>query len=469
MKKLEGGYPPLKIRALPAPPPWQKAVGVGLLAVGVAMGSGELVIWPVLTVQHGLNLLWFALLGISAQYIVNQEVARLTLATGEGFFTASARISKWFAPFWALSVVLLYVWPGWASAVGTMLAELFGVGSYLAWAYGALGAMVCLTLLGRTAYRMLEGALRGIVPAFFLMLVTVTVANAKFADWNAIGQSIFSLPNWRAVDASLLLSAIVFSGAGGMLNLCVSLWYRDKQLGMVKYGGKIENPITGKEEAVPAIGATFTPTAEALTRWRGWMRFVYADQGVIFWFLGFLTLALLSINAYIVLVPLGLTPEGISVATAQAEIFGRHWGEVGKILYLAMASLMLFSVMWAVVDVLARTVSDILYTNANAGPFMRTLRGLRNCSMSRMYYAAVIAVVLVGAALLPYKQPLTLLTISAVLGGFTMAVYTPLLFYHNNFRLPKPLRPGLVTNIGLIAASLLFIYFAARVIGQLFA
>jgi hypothetical protein len=66
------------------------------------------------------------------------------------------------------------------------------------------------------------------------------------------------------------------------------------------------------------------------------------------------------------------------------------------------------------------------------------------------------------------KQPLGLLTISAVLGGLTMAIYTPILIYLNNYKLPKEIRPSAFTNIMMVLISLFFLYFAIKVIQQQF-
>ena len=82
-------YPALQKRDLPAPPHWSKAIGVGVVVMGLAIGTGELILWPHLITKHGLGLLWLALLGIIFQYFINQEVARHEIATGEGFFTTS--------------------------------------------------------------------------------------------------------------------------------------------------------------------------------------------------------------------------------------------------------------------------------------------------------------------------------------------------------------------------------------------
>ncbi len=458
-------YPPLERRDLPQPPSWRKALGVGVVVMGLAIGTGELILWPHLITKFGLGLLWLALLGILFQYFINQEVARHALATGEGFFTSSARVFSWFAPFWFFGAILLYIWPGWASAIGTTLKELFGFGGHYAWSFATLGLVLLFTFSGRVAYVVLERTLKIIVPVFFLMLLAISFFNLSAENLREAFAGLLNFGGIPAgIDINVLLGAIVFAGAGGMLNLCVSLWYRDKQAGMGAWSGRITNPITGKPEAVATTGYVFEPTPENMKRWKGWMRFVRIDQGVIFLLLGFITLFLLSVNAYVVLTPRGLVPEGLQVAVVQAHIFGEQWGLFGFKLFLVMAFLMLFSVMWTVLDALTRITSDILYVNSRVGPFSRFLRPLRSVSVSHLYYITIVLVVLIGAFLIPFKQPLTLLTISAVLGGLSMAIYTPFLIYLNNTRLPRELRPSIATSIILGIISLFFLFFAVKII-----
>ncbi len=462
---MEHRYGTFETRELPEPPHWTKALGVGVVAMGLAIGTGELILWPHLVTKFGYDVLWAALLGITFQYFINQEVARHAIATGESFFTSSSRIFRWFAPFWLLSAILLYVWPGWAAAIGTTLRELFGFGTYIEWALVSLVLVLALTFAGKIAYRLLERSLKFTVPTFFGLLVIASFFNLKSADFSNMLTGITRFgyfPN--GIDVGVFLSAIVFAGAGGLLNLCTSLWYRDKQTGMGKYVGRIINPITGKEEAVSFSGYQFDTHKENISKWKRWMNFIRIDQGVIFWFLGLLTLILLSMNAYATLTPKGLVPEGLDIAVVQAHIFGDMWGLAGFRLFLIMAFLMLFSVMWTVLDAFTRIVSDILYVNSHTGPFKRYLSWVEHISVHKLYYTSISILVVASAILLPLQQPLILLSISAILGGLTMAIYTPILIYLNNTRLAKPLRPGIFTNIAMVAATLFYWYFIIQLI-----
>jgi len=462
-------FPRLEKKEMPRVPSLGKVIGVGIVVMGLAMGTGELILWPHLVTKYGIHFLWFAIVGITAQYFINHEIARYTISTGESFFTASGRILKWSPIFWFFSAILLYIWPGWAGAIGTTLRELFGFGTYLGWAWATLGLVLLFTFLGKIAYIVLEKTLKIIVPTFFVMLVGITVLNVGAEHWREVlfgFSNIGTIPN--DIDINTLLSAIVFAGAGGMLNLCVSLWYRDKKVGMGLYAGRIENPITGKEEAVSASGFTFDMTDENLLRWKKWMRFMRIDQGIIFLLFGAITLVLLSVNAYAVLTPMGLIPEGFDIAVVQAHIFGAQFGEFGFMLFLVMAFLMLFSVMWTVIDALTRMISDIIYTNARIGPLQNIFLWAKDISIGKLYYGIIVLVVLLGAILVPMKQPLSLLMISAVLGGISMAIYTPIIIYINNKKLPKELRPGIVINLIMASISVFFIFFAIRVVVEQF-
>ncbi len=462
-------YPPLESKPLPAPPKWWKAVGVGVIVTGMAMGTGELVMWPHLATQYGLAILWFALIGITLQYFINQEIARLTLATGESFFTASSRFFRWSPIFWFISAILLYMWPGWSSILGTILRELVGFGNYVAWAWFSLGLVAIIVFTGKKAYQVLEKSLKVIVPIFVVILLYISFLNLT---WTNIGEAISGLFSFgyipKGIDINLLLGAIVFAGAGGMLNLCVSLWYRDKQAGMSAHGGQITNPVSGKTHSVNVNGATFPETDENRRHWQGWMRYIYIDQGVIFWLVGLITLVLMSLNAYVVLQPLGITPEGTNLAVTLSHIFASQLGVLGAKLYLLMAYLMLFSVMWTIIDALSRILSDLIYTNSREGTLTGWFAWGRRWDIHHLYYGIILIAILAQAVLLPFNQPLTFLLISSVLGGFSMAIYTPILLYYNNRKLPKIARPGLVTNVVILGAFIFYAIFAILTIVNLF-
>jgi hypothetical protein len=61
-------------------------------------------------------------------------------------------------------------------------------------------------------------------------------------------------------------------------------------------------------------------------------------------------------------------------------------------------------------------------------------------------------------------QPFILFLMGAVLGGFTMAVYSPMLLYMNTKFLPNGIRPSTFIKVGLGIASAVYIIFSIVVI-----
>ncbi len=70
---------------------WQ-LTGPGAVMIGLAIGSGEMVLWPWITAKFGTEMMWPAALGVFLQLWINIEVGRWTVATGESAFTGFARI-----------------------------------------------------------------------------------------------------------------------------------------------------------------------------------------------------------------------------------------------------------------------------------------------------------------------------------------------------------------------------------------
>ncbi len=459
-KKLIGLFDNLEERPLAKPPSWKKSFGVGVVVMGLAIGTGELIMWPHLVVKYGLGVLWGAFLGILFQYFINKEVARLLVYSGESFFVTTIRLFPYFGLLWISLALFLYIWPGWAGAIGTALAELFGWGSHIFWARVSLVLVLLLTFSGKIAYQILEKSLKIIVPVFFGLLVIISFLNLSTElVWKGIkGVISFGyLP--KNIDLGMFLGAVVFAGAGGLLNLAVSLWYRDKGFGMASYMPKIENPITGKPGTLPSKGYKFSLSPQNLRSWKKWMTLVQIDQGIIFLGLGFLTLFLLALNSFAVLSPLGKVPEGLQVAVVQAEIFGQRWGKIGYNLFLAMSALMLFSVMWALIDAVVRIVSDNIYMLSRTQPFSSFLLPLRKLSLSWLYYFTVLIFVLFAFLLLPLKTPLLFLRFASILGGAVMGFYVPLILLINNLSLPSSLRPSLLTTFFLLFSSLFYLGF----------
>lgn len=86
----------------------KKVIGQSVLLLAGSIGSGEFVLWPYISTQTGLALVWLATIGILTQYFLNMEIIRYTLATGETAVTGFTRLWK---PWGWLFIIMAVVVP----------------------------------------------------------------------------------------------------------------------------------------------------------------------------------------------------------------------------------------------------------------------------------------------------------------------------------------------------------------------
>ena len=100
---------------LPEPLPMKKVIGPSVLLLAGAIGSGEYLLWPYITSQVGLVLVWLVIAGVGTQYFLNMEIERYTLATGETAVTGFTRLWKPWGLLFIVMAVGAWMWPGWAT------------------------------------------------------------------------------------------------------------------------------------------------------------------------------------------------------------------------------------------------------------------------------------------------------------------------------------------------------------------
>src|SRR5687767_1495798 len=90
--------PPLEVADLPERTlPFWKMTGPGAVLVGLAIGAGELLIWPRITALYGATMIWAAALGVMVQLVINIEIGRWAICTGESMYAGYARVWRGFA------------------------------------------------------------------------------------------------------------------------------------------------------------------------------------------------------------------------------------------------------------------------------------------------------------------------------------------------------------------------------------
>ena len=472
--------PSLKEADLPTrKKPLVKMMGPGIVMAGLAIGSGELIMWPWITSIVGAQLLWAAAIGIFLQLWINIEIGRWSIVTGESPFTGMVRVIKTIVYVWVFMIVVGKFLPGWARETGIALRDLiFGPGhSSPPWAWTALVfAAVAAILFGpKVIYKAVERSIMFLIVVIVVGLIYVVweigSMDLFMAMWDGV-TNIFDFPDFPvpvfADDGSIrdelsfsrFFGAVVFAGAGGLGNLYYAYYLREKGIGMGARMPTLMSAAHKHETKEMDTGFLYPETEENQKRFRDWFRYVVTDQVLFFWLLGSVTMFLFIFGALAVLHPIGLVPDRGSLVWDLASILEESMGTSGRYIFLVVGMAALFSTQLGGVDGGSRIFSDLLHTNFKFGKWFK---------LEQWYLILVSTTMIIGTFSVWFFEQydiagLDFLFISALIGGFAMAVYVPLLLYMNLTYLPKSARPGWINIFFMVIASAMYIGFAGYTI-----
>ncbi|MFQ5526961.1 MAG: Nramp family divalent metal transporter [Thermoanaerobaculia bacterium] len=420
---LSRNLPAVEIRDLPEPRPLWLLLGPGVIILATSLGSGETYFWPGITMKYGFTLLWPALIAFSLQYVLNTEFARYTIATGETVVTGFTRLWRPLAWFFLAAATLPWLWPGWS----------MGGASALSWVVDGrpeLIAAISLIVTGvalsgtRVVYQAVERIEKALLLYIVIAVGIVCITVVGGDSVRALGEGLTTVPTSLPPDLSFstLLAALAFCGAGGSINLAVSHWVRDKDMGMAAHVPRVTSPLTGAEIPVGAEGYFFEPTDGNLERWQGWWRVTRREHMITFLGMGLIGLILLMLASHSLLYGRDL-PFGLEMLQAEGEAIGqRTAGGMTIAFYLAVAAVFFTSAV-GVLDHVARLSADILKMN------VVSIRGSRSryLSESALYFVflwLMIAFALVVLFVGNIRDAPTLLQIAGSLSGIVMFVYS---------------------------------------------
>ena len=464
------GLEPWARAELPAPPSTQGfkifgVIGPGVILLGSAIGSGEWLIGPAAFVQYGLALLWVTSVAVFFQTVFNTELVRYTLYTGESVFTGFMR-TRPNKHFWAGAYTVLYFlqngWPGWAGATAGAIfflgagragtgadaraLHLIGIGAYLA-------CVLILVLGGRRIERTLEILNWILVIGILGTLGALCLAFAEperfgaaavgFAGYDTVTESFRFLP--AGADWFLIGAFAAYSGCGGVTNITLSNWARDKGYGMGQVVGYIPT-LVGHRVRLAHTGSVFEPDAAALERWRAWWRIVRADQWGIFFPGALLGMALPAI-LYTALIPRGTDIRGLAIASELARSLSERAGPAMAVLLALVSVWILFKTQLDILEATVRSLTDMLWS-ANL-----RISALHGGDVRRVYFGVMAVVVVWGVIAIGLSQPIVLLQVSANVAGFVLALAALHLLYVNTTLLPPELRPSRARQAVLVAMS----------------
>lgn len=475
-KEAQSGLAPWSMAELPAPPiargmKFLGIIGPGAIILGTSIGSGEWLLGPAAFVKYGMSLLWVTSVAAFLQTVLNTELIRYTLYTGEPALIGFMR-TKPHATFWACFYSFLYFlqvgWPALAGAAAGAIYYLFtgelagtAHASTVYWiGAGAFIACVLILLSGRHIEHTLEVLNWVLVVVILGGLTLLCLFFASGTRWVEAGFGLFgfSVPSGRfaffppGADWFLIGAFAAYSAAGGVVNLTLSNWARDKGFGMGKVVGFIPAAIGGQAIPLAHTGSTFRITTESLARWRGWWRIVQIDQWGVF-FIGALLGMGLPAVLYTSFLQTGEDIRGLAVATALADAMSAQSGPAIGFLVALMGVWMLFKSQLDILEGTVRAVTDILWTGSDH------VRGWAKGEVRLVYYSVLAAVVTWGLIALGLAQPIILLQLGANIAGVVFVISAPHILYVNMKFLPKELQPPLWRRVALVAMALFYVFF----------
>lgn len=454
-------------RPFPKPIPLRKLIGPSFVILALGLGSGEVILWPYLTSNYGLGIVWGALLGITFQYFINMEIERYALVKGESVFVGIAKLWKG-APYWfILSTFIGFGLPGIIAAAARVFGSVIGVEQY-EWLAIVLLLIIGLILsTGKTVYGLMEKLTRAIILLGVPLVLLLAILLSAKADWMALASGLVGrgdgytfFPEGLAI--ATFLAAFAYSGAGGNLNLTQSIYVKEKGYGMGVYAMKLSGLFhkKGDHEEVRLEGVNFDDTPQARERFLVWWRRISVEHAIVFWFIGAVSILLLSLLAYVTTFGMEGNVEGIDFVLNEGAAIGSMVAPIIGTFFLLVVSVMLFQTQLGVMDSTSRIMSE------NASIAYMRLRNKTSVPLSRIYYLFLWGQIVFGIVLMLFglSEPKFLLVLAACLNAVAMFVHIGLVSLLNFRSLPTFYQPGLTRRLLILGIFLFFGVFSSVVL-----
>ena len=437
--------------ATQAPPAnWRatlKYLGPSVIISATIVGSGEIILTASLGAAVGYVMLWWVLFSCWSKSILQAELARYIVLSGDTYLRALNRIPGKIpgprVPFsWPIVLGLI----GFATGLTGLGGLIGGAGQAVViffpdlnplLAVGVLAALAAV-LLASGSYRRLEQVMLLFVITFTLLTVTgaLLMQGTQFATRvdDVVAGFQFEFSTSFAV---LALAAYGYTGVNSGEISAYSYWCIEKG-----YPARI-----GRYDGTPAWHA----------RAQGWLRVLRADIWITLVILTCATIPFYFLGAG-VLHAMGQQPEGRETITALSHMFTETLGPWSLWLFAVGAFSILYSSSIAGVAAGARYVPDYLI---ELGFISRNRLDLRY-GIIRLY---CVIVPFIGLGLYAgFQRPVLMVMIAASYAAIMLPVQSGITLYLQAKRLPAEVRPGPLAKGLLVATFCLQTFLALAVV-----
>jgi manganese transport protein len=426
----------------PPPPSVLQAfrrIGPGMVLAASIVGSGELIATTTLGAQVGFAALWIILVSCAIKPVVQGELGRYTIATGETGLEGFNRMPgprlgvSWLVWAWAvtLALVMLQV-GGMYGGVAQVLHLLVPALSVNVWVGFCL--VVTIAVLVGGGYARIEKFALVKVGLFSVLTVCAAAVLARrpgaiTATDIAHGLS-FELP---AAGLATAMAVFGITGVGATELVMYPYWCIEK--GYARFAG-------------PRDG-----TPEWCARARGWIRVMHLDILCSLVIYTLATVAFYLLGAGI-LHRAGTVPAARDTVTVLSQIYTRTLGDWALWVFYAGVVVVLYGTIFAATAAHSRLSADVV----------RMMGGYaRDDGESRLRWRNRFVVLLAALPAALYwlvASPVQMV----VAGGVAQAFMLPLIgiaaVYLRHTHLPPDIRPSMATTLMLWAATIVMAGFA---------
>jgi Mn2+/Fe2+ NRAMP family transporter len=418
-------------------------LGPSIIIAAAVVGTGELIVAPRLGATVGLSALWIVILGCMVKVLLQEELGRHTILTGDTTLEALDRVP---GPRWRLS------WAGWAlplliiagniqmggilvSMVQTM--GLFGIpGHTLLLATLVSAGTALLLVFGR--YGFIESTSGILVAGFTVLTLLALVFLQRTEDAVSVAALMeglkFKLPEKGLADA---IAVFGITGIGTSELVFYPYWCLEKGYAKDLKAGIIEDPSLIKRRI---LGMRIDISAAVL---------IYTFSTLAFFILG---AAILHGRQDI--------PKGLDMIETLSQMYTKTFGQWVFVIFLIGALVVLFSTFLVAMATWARLIADI---GRRFAPSQKTFNHRTVVNWSIGILATVYVLMVIGFN----ETPQWLIVGGAVVQTILLPVFAIAILLIRRKRAPE-YRPGKAFNAALYLSVALIVVAAVFALSRMF-
>ena len=425
-----------------------KFIGPSVIVTGSVVGSGSIVMTPLLGAAAGFLLLWWLLLSMWSKPIIQAEISRYVVVTKKTFLEAFAdmpgfkttiqgKTTSWLVWFMFIGVIpSIAGMGGLAGAVAEAGNTMFPLLSTEVWVF--ISCLITWLLLYFGSYRSLERTLLTMVLFFSFMTLIIALAMQSTeyqVNLNQISEGLsFSFPTEHL---PLALAVFGFTGISYGEIMAYTYWCLEK--------GYAENTGNDIEEK------------------KHWIKTMQTDVWVTVFFITLGTLPFFFLGAGV----LNNVPElqeslatssfwDVDVISSLQNMFSLVLGGWAKWLFIILAFFVLFSTLLSGTAAFTRTISDYLIS-------MGLVREKTDTRTKLIKLIAFVIPFLSGLFYFILPNPITLLLIAGIWAAMGLPIVNIGVLYLVN-KLEPALRPKVSTKVILWVSLVLQLSLAGLIV-----